>query len=81
LRHLHLLGEQKTNDRADAECAEQQHMVGRDRAGNRRKQRDAHADDAVEIAAPRRFRIAQPAEGEDEQDGCADVRGRDDAPH
>ncbi len=38
--------------------------------------RDGHADHAVQIAAPRGFRIGQPSETQDEQDGRAKVSDR-----
>ncbi len=37
---------------------------------------DRHADHAVEIAAPRRLRVGQPAEAQDEEDGRAEIRDR-----
>jgi hypothetical protein len=43
------------------------------RAEDRGQHGDGHADHAVEVAAARGLGIGQPAEAEDEKDGCADV--------
>ena len=78
LRHLHDARGVETHARADHHRREDVRQAGgRDlRAEDRGEHGDRHADDAVEVAAARRFLVGQPAQAQDEEDGGPDVGDR-----
>ena len=73
LRHLHAARQLQTDEAACADRDDQQPVVARHDADDGRDQRDRHAEDAVQVAPPRGFLVAQPTEREDEQDRGCDV--------
>ena len=75
LRHLHLAGSVETDAAADEHGADDPGHAGQGDAGpeHRRQHCEGHADDAVEIAAARGFRIGEPPETQDEENRGADI--------
>ena len=74
LRHLHATRKQQTDAAADQQRDDQQRVMLRDHAEDRREQRDRHTDDAVPVAATCGLLVGKTAEGQDEQNRRSDVR-------
>ena len=77
LRHLHGAGSIEADAAADDHGADDPGDAGQadPRAEDGCQHGDGHADDAVEVAAPRGFRVGQTTEAENEEDGGTNVGG------
>ena len=73
-RHLHPLRQDQADAAANHQSAHQNANIGGD-TRNGHHQGDGHADDAVNITAPRSFRVAQTSQRQNEKNSGPNIRG------